>query len=268
MARVIRRLAASIYAAALLFACVPSAIAQTAAQVVDIPTRPGVTQRFLYLQHVQPKGAVILFAGGNGGLQIGEDGNFGSLRGNFLVRSRQLFADQGYTVAVIDAPSDRQSSPYLSGFRQTPQHAADVKAAIAWLRQHAQQPIWLVGTSRGTQSAAYVAIELGAGGGGPDGIVLTSTILNDRQGRPVPDMPLEKLTMPVLVVHHEQDGCRLCSYNEIPRLMSKLTSASRKDLLTFTGGVNRGDPCEAMAHHGFNGLEPDVVAKIAAWIGR
>ena len=34
----------------------------------------------------------------------------------------------------------------------------------------------------------------------------------------------------------------------------------------FDGGINVGDPCEARAHHGFNGIEADVVAKIAAWI--
>jgi hypothetical protein len=36
--------------------------------------------------------------------------------------------------------------------------------------------------------------------------------------------------------------------------------------VTFKGGENRGDPCEALAYHGFNGLDKDVVAKIAEWI--
>jgi hypothetical protein len=36
--------------------------------------------------------------------------------------------------------------------------------------------------------------------------------------------------------------------------------------LSFKGGENRGDPCEAFAYHGFNGLERDVVGQIAAWI--
>jgi len=37
-------------------------------------------------------------------------------------------------------------------------------------------------------------------------------------------------------------------------------------MLTFKGGVSRGDPCEAYAYHGFNGLEKEVVSKIAEWI--
>lgn len=98
------------------------------------------------------------------------------------------------------------------------------------------------------------------------GSMLTSTILTDDRGRPVPAMPLGRIRVPVLVVHHEQDGCPLCSFADIPTLMSKLGNAPRKQLLSFKGGVSTGDPCEAFAYHGFNGLERDVVQQIAAWL--
>ncbi|RSZ36197.1 MULTISPECIES: alpha/beta hydrolase [unclassified Variovorax] len=251
--------------AGFLIALVSHAQAQTTQKVVDIPTRPGVTQRMLVLSPPAAKAAVILLAGGHGGLQIFPNGSFNWGAGNFLVRTRQLFADQGLMVAVIDAPSDRLSPPYLSGFRQRPEHAADIKAVIAWMREQSRVPVWLVGTSRGTQSAAYVATEL-AGPEGPDGIVLSSTILTDNRGRAVPAMPLEKIRIPVLVVHHEQDGCALCAFSGVPALMEKLGNSPRKELLSFKGGENRGDPCEAMAYHGFNGLDGEVVPQIAAWI--
>ena len=249
-----------------LFLCLAAASPFAVAQkVVDVPTRPGVTQRFLYIAPPAPKAAVILFAGGDGGLQIGDNGNIEGLKGNFLVRTRQLFADQGLAVAVVDAPSDRQRHPFLIGYRQTAEHAADVKVVIAWLREQLKVPVWLVGTSRGTQSAAYIATQLMAGGG-PDGIVLTSSMLTDPRSRPVPNMPLETLKIPVLVVHHEEDGCRHCLYSDMSRLMEKLAGLPRKQLVTFKGGDNVGDPCEARAYHGFNGLETQVVGKIAAWI--
>ncbi|WP_431099165.1 alpha/beta hydrolase [Polaromonas aquatica] len=245
-----------------------SAQAQTAPRVVDIPTRPGVTQRFVYIApgaSTGPKASLILFAGGHGGLQIKDSGEFGR-GGNFLVRTRQQFADAGFAVAVIDAPSDKQSPPFLSGNRQKPEHTADVLAVIAWLKQQAPVPVWLVGTSRGTQSSAYIATEASPGEGGPDGIVLTSTILTDPSGRAVPKMPLEKLRIPVLVVHHEQDGCKVCAFSDMPQLMSKLAKTPKAELLTFTGGQSRGDPCEAMAYHGFNGLEAEVIGKIGTWV--
>jgi len=244
----------------------PVTFGQVSGKMVDIPTRPGVTQRFLYLAPENPKASVILFAGGHGGLQIHDDGSFGWGKGNFLVRTRQLFADSGLAVVVIDAPSDRQSPPFLGSFRQTPEHVADVKAVIAWLKKQSKIPVWIIGTSRGTQSAAFVATQIGALNGGPDGLVLTSTILTDDKGRPVPEMPLEKITIPVLVVHHEQDGCKHCPYSGIPRLMNKLSATHGKELAPFKGGMSRGDPCEAFAYHGFNGLEEDVVGKIVTWI--
>lgn len=236
-----------------------------AQKVVDIPTRPGVTQRMIIISPANPKAAVVLFSGGLGGLQIFPNGSFKLSEKNFLVRTRQLFADQGLLVALVDAPSDRQSPPYLGGFRQKPEHAADIKAVIAWLRQQSKVPVWLVGTSRGTVSAAFVATEL-AGHDGPDGIVLTSTILADDNSPPVPAMPLERIRIPVLVVHHEQDGCAFCPFTGVPSLMEKLANAPRKQVLSFKGGQNRDEPCGAMAYHGFNGLEGDVVHETAAWI--
>jgi len=237
-------------------------------RVVDIPTRPGVTQRMVVLGVEKPKASVVLLAGGHGGLQITGSGVFKWGEKNFVVRSRQLFASHGLTVAVVDAPSDRQNHPFLGGFRQKPEHVADIKAVIAWLKQQAGIPVWLVGTSRGTQSAAFIATQLAPADGGPEGIVLTSSILADTRSRPLPKMPLGRIQVPTLVVHHKQDGCEHCKYTDLPQLMDKLTAAPRKELLTFEGGRSEGDPCEAMAYHGFNGIEEDVVAKIAQWITR
>jgi pimeloyl-ACP methyl ester carboxylesterase len=238
-----------------------------AQRVVDIPTRPGVTQRMIVITPDKSVAAVVLFAGGHGGLQISPEGFTKWGDGNFLVRTRQMFASKALMVAVVDAPSDRQNPPYLGGFRQRPEHAADIKAVIAWLKLQADIPVWLVGTSRGTQSVASIATQLAPSDGGPDGIVLTSTMLTDVKGvRPVPEMPLGKISVPTLVVHHKWDGCPYCKYDDLPNLMNKLTATSRKELIAFEGGQSKGDPCEAMAYHGFNGIEQQVVSRITEWI--
>jgi len=261
-------LRAALLALVLLGVSASTSSGDVAQRVVDVPTRPGVTQRFLLLSPREPKATVVLFAGDHGGLRIAADGRFqyGNLAVNFLVRSRQLFVEHDLAVAIVDAPSDRQGFPFrfLSGFRQTPAHAADIKAVIAWLREHVEAPVWLIGTSRGTESVGYVATQL-RGRDGPDGIVLTSTILADGD-RSVPAMELETLRIPVLVVHHEQDGCRFCLFRDMPALMHKLDAVPRKELIAVTGGVSRGDPCQAFAYHGYNGIEREVVARIAGWI--
>jgi hypothetical protein len=128
-------------------------------------------------------------------------------------------------------------------------------------------PVWLVGTSRGTESVAFAATELSGTADAPDGIVLTSTILIEDPGnRPVPAMALGRITVPTLVVHHRLDGCRYCQYRDLPALLDHLTAAPRKALITAEGGISQGNPCEALAYHGFNGIEGEVVEKIAKWI--
>ena len=237
-------------------------------RVVDIPTRPSVTQRMAVLGVEKPKAAVVLLAGGHGALQITSNGGFKWGEKNFVVRSRQLFASHGLTVAVVDAPSDRQNPPYLGGFRQKDEHVFDIKAVIAWLKQQGGIPVWLVGTSRGTQSAAFIATQLAPTEGGPDGVVLSATILTDMRSRPVPKMPLGKIQVPTLIVHHKHDGCEHCKYADLPLLVDNLTAVPRKELLTFEGGRSEGNSCEAMAYHGFNGIEQEVVTKIAEWMTR
>lgn len=236
-----------------------------AAQVVDIPSRPGVTQRLLLIKPAQAQATVVLLAGGHGGLRLFNNGTMRWGGENFLVRTHEQFAEQGLAVALLDVPSDRRRPPFLEGFRQTPEHVADLKATIAWLRREWGLPVWLAGTSRGTQSVAFVATEL-QGPDGPDGIVLSSSILSDERTLAVPALPLQRIRVPVLVVHHERDGCRLCAFNQVAALMDGLTAAPRKQLLAFSGGISEGDPCHAKAHHGFNGIEADVVRQAAAWM--
>ena len=77
----------------LLFLCSPVIGHAQSQRVVDVASRTGVTQRFQLLQPEQPvsaKAVVILFAGGHGGIQMAPDGSMKELRGNFLVRSRNL----------------------------------------------------------------------------------------------------------------------------------------------------------------------------------
>lgn len=248
---------------AILFLMVFSLFADVSSRVMDVPTRTNVSERLLVLTPKTPKAVVILFAGGHGGLQLSNEGKFGWGEGNFLMRTRELFTQAGLMVVIVDAPSDRQREPYLNGFRQTKEHVQDISSVVAWIQTQTTAPIWLVGTSRGTQSVAYIATE---NSNGIHGIVLTSSILYDAKSDAVSEMKLEKLTMPVLVIHHQNDGCSHCSFDLIPSLMNKLSASSAKELIAIEGGQTKGDPCNAFGHHGFNGVEQEVVTQIVNWV--
>jgi hypothetical protein len=210
---------------------------------------------------------VILFAGGAGILNIAPDGNIGN-DDNFLVRSRASFTRHQLMVAVIDAPSDRLPSPGLSDFRKSAGHAQDIAAVIASLRQEANIPVWLVGTSRGTTSAANGAIRLQ--NGGPDGIVLTSSIVNAADTGTLVTMALEKIKVPALVAHHVSDACPNTLFQDLPPVLSKLKQAPIEvHQLTIKGGrppEPNADPCGPFHYHGYLGIEDAVVARISNWI--
>jgi len=146
------------------------------------------------------------------------------------------------------------------------EHARDVAAVIADLKARVSVPVWLVGTSMGTVSVAFVAGRLREGG--PDGVVLTSSI-TDRSRQTINtvlDADLDEIRVPTLIVHHKQDGCGVTQYNVARLLPGQLTRAPRKEFLSFEGGMPVGDPCESFAYHGYKGIEPEVVRAIAAWI--
>lgn len=251
---------------ALVLLLAPAAAGAADEPIRTIPSRPGVTEPFVLVRPAGPPVAsVILFTGGAGGLGMGR-GPLGPRAINFLVRSRQAFADRGFLVAVLDAPSDRTAEA-LVRFRTTAEHAADVRALIATLRAEAPVPVWLIGTSMGSVSAASVAARLTEGG--PDGIVLTSSVTRySRQMREsLDDVALDKIRVPALVVHHREDRCQASPPGDTSWIVRKLSAAPKKELRMFTGGdPPRSDACEPLAPHGYYGIEAQVLDAIADWI--
>jgi pimeloyl-ACP methyl ester carboxylesterase len=229
-----------------------------------IPTRPGVTQSFLLLKSDKPIASVILFAGGHGRLALSPQGmEWGS--GNFLVRNRERFTQHGFLVAVIDAPSDRPQG--LWDFRTSAAHAEDIKQVMVELKRIVDVPVWLIGTSMGTVSAANATARLKEGG--PNGLVLTSAITKETRQvtETVNSVRLKDIRVPTLVVHHKKDECVVTPYELAVALIRSLTQAPKKELIAFVGGdPSVLDPCEAMSYHGFLGLDSEVVAAIASWI--
>lgn len=237
--------------------------------VFDIPTRPGVSQRILYLPpSSKPRAAVILFTGGHGGLNIFPNGSIGWAEKSFLVRNRSRFSEQGLAVVLLDAPSDKRSG--LSGFRDTAEHATDVGIVINWLREKTGSQVWLVGHSRGTESVVSSAIRLGTSPKGPDGLVLASSILSSSMfvtGSPVTKFPLEQLNAPLLVLHHEADSCSVTLPRDLPSLISKLpTTLPKKSVQTLTGGHASGSLCDMDSHHSYAGQDEAVIGSIVKFI--
>lgn len=239
--------------------------------LVTLDTRPGVTQKFLLITPDQPIGSVILFAGGTGLVSMSPSATgVPTVRSNnFVVRTREEYANRGFMVAVVDAPSDRQGTNGMIGgnFRASAEHAQDIAAVVAYMRSQASLPVWLVGTSCGTISAANTAIRLTEGIGGT---VLTSSITSGNDcGTNVLNMNLSAIRVPTYIVAHDQDQCVISPPSGAQTVVGSLTNAPMTARGMLTGGSPpTSGPCDALSQHGFLGIETQAVDAIADFINR
>jgi hypothetical protein len=66
-----------------------------------------------------------------------------------------------------------------------------------------------------------------------------------------------------LVIHHRQDSCRVTLPAGVEPFIR--WAGGRARVVWLTGGTASGDPCEAFAHHGFNGIDGQVVGLAAGF---
>lgn len=235
-------------------------------EAIDLTSREDVTQRILWMPREGSVASVILFPGGTGRIKITEGGDI-KKEGNFLVRSRDEFASHRLNVAVLDAPSDHYTRKGMKTdfFRDSAEHANDIAAVISFIKKQAAVPVWLVGTSRGTESAANGAITLQ---GKVDGLVLTSSMTEENgKGVSLPEMQLDQITVPTLVVHHQEDECFVTTPEGAETISHLLSNARKVELKYFNGGDDPiSKPCKAKSAHGFLGIEDEVVKYIANFI--
>jgi predicted alpha/beta-hydrolase family hydrolase len=243
----------------LLLVCCVSAIAED--RLIKVPTRPGAAVALYWMPRDGATATVMLMPGGGGGFGKLVDGKPSGE--NFLVRSREYFAARGFNVALFGRPSDRDDLDYA--YRTSDEHVGDMLQVVKTLKQLSTQPVWIVGTSRGTISAAAAAIAFG--NEQLAGIVLTSSVTNRKKPGALSSQTLEAIRIPVLVFHHEKDACIQCRPDEVQWIMRGLSNAPLKKQVMVDGGTDpTGDPCEAHHWHGFIGMEKDAVDRIADWI--
>ena len=228
---------------------------------IRLETRLGIIVPVFYMKRDTATATVILLPGGAGGFGQLVDGKPSGK--NFLVRSRDYFADAGLNVAVMGRASDKNDLDYAD--RISPEHMQDIKSLVEFLKKDTGLPVWLVSTSRGTVSATAAAISFG--NDSLAGIVLTSSVVSYKKTGAVPSQDLEKIRVPVLVLHHEKDGCKICAPHEVPAIIKGLKNAPVKKQILVSGGENpTGDPCGALHYHGFISMEKSTVDLITAWL--
>jgi predicted alpha/beta-hydrolase family hydrolase len=221
-----------------------------------------VTQSYLLSvpETGKAQAVTVLFPGGDGRTDLERETARKALEsGNYVVRSRRLLTGNGIAAAVVDVPSDRTSG-MDDEFRLGAAHAEDIAKVIADLKtRFPGLPVFLVGTSRGTISAASIGKRLGAA---VDGVVLTATLFLASGREPgLSGFDFATIPSPLLFVHHVNDGCTYTPYASAKRV------ADRYPLVSVSGGnPPQSKPCQAMSQHGFLGREAQTVDAISKWV--
>jgi len=198
--------------------------------------------RVILIKPSAPRGSVILMAGGDGNIRAGDHGDIHGMNGNQLVRTRHAYAARGLAVLVADAGTDLNSAVQYMG-------------AI-------KRPVTVVATSLGTIRAARGI----ANGARPDALVLTSGFLSQESGVGYNVMSIigSPSSLPrTLVIHHTQDTCRNTLQAGVAPFLK--WSGGRARVTWVSGGSSQGDACEALSHHGFNGIDGQIVGIAAGF---
>jgi hypothetical protein len=207
--------------------------------------------------------AIALFPGSPGHMNLRvEDGTIQyGLGGNFLVRARRHFIEDGILTVVFDAPSDQQNG-FPQAYRETPRYGEDIKAAIDAVSKKFGALDWtFIGTSEGSVSAAHAARMLPSDA---KRVALTASVVSPSgRGRGLAVADVRPINIPVLWVHNRDDPCKYTQYFRVKSYAEETKTA----LLTVIGATGvRGDACMAFTQHGFVGMEIKTIKAMLSWI--
>jgi predicted alpha/beta-hydrolase family hydrolase len=258
MKKTIANLAASLlFGSALLSAPARAALTE---QIVDLQKPNGTVLHYLLsVDDAKPADiGVILFSGSQGRVHL-EQG-IPHPGANFLVRSRELFVQDGLAAAVYDPSGD--IGAMRDADRMSGRHAEEVAQVLAdFKRRSGVAKVYLVGTSRGTISAAYLANALKDQ---VDGVVLSSTLFSSSPAGPgLSAFDFGTISQPLLFVHHVADACRTTPPG------SAQAMAGKYPVIWVEGGSLGGggkEACGPYSAHGYLGREAETVRAIADWI--
>jgi len=191
-------------------------------------------------ENPSPKYVIILFPGGAGSVgPYMQDGKLVyTARGNFLLRARKFIVDDEFATVATDSTGLAERIQALID---------DLKARFPAAK------IYLMGTSRGTLDTMALAPYLSDRIAGE---IHTSSM------RDIATFDARKYRNRQLLIHHKEDACRMTPLFAAQMSHDKYGT----ELILMEGGISVGDPCEAFAHHGYNGIEKETAEAIKKWI--
>jgi predicted esterase len=232
-------------------------------EIIELNPRPGVVQPVLLWQPgpSDPRVVLLIFPGGGGHVGFENRGNTVATRTAYLFsRHRGLLTRPDVTVAVVDAPSDQPDMD--SEFRRSAEHFDDMTAVARDLKgRYPRARLVLLGHSRGTVSAAYVAQALGDR---VAAVILMSGFYerDARRGVGLSEFDFGALKIPILIVHHVKDMCPTNLFGPARKLTERFPAI----VVDGADEVRSDQPCAPGTNHWFRGKEKETVDQVFHWV--
>lgn len=189
-----------------------------------------------------PKYLYIVMPGGHGqlGLTQANDKIENQVPFNFLIRTRDLMADEDIVVAAADATDN----PDI------------ISSIIAHVKERFPNvQTYIAGTSRSVENTKSLAKTMDQ---------TIAGFVHTASHNSIASFDTRQFKSRHLLAHHEYDGCD--GYNSYGSDYNAKKFGT--ELIMIKGGYSKGNVCGGNSHHGFLGVEQEVIAKIKAWIKR
>ncbi len=239
--------------------------------LINLNSRKDVTQSFMLIKPIgTPIGAAIMFPTEEGNVKFKKKSRgYKIKKGGWYGNKHRMFTENGLWLAFVEPPSD-QIHGIDTRFRQSENHVKDIAAVVAEVERRSGFKPFLMGTCRGSYSAASVGSKID--NGSISGVVLISTRSRARDGSVVRGARKGGLTAPLMMIHHEDDDCKGSPYSGMKSIAGFFEKSSdRVETLTVKGGwqssgLKQKKGCGKNGSHKFFGSEKEIVDAIADWV--
>lgn len=224
------------------------------AQVFDVPYKDDPPTRTLLIPVKNAKAVVLLFPGGGGVMRLQDDGS--TTNGHTFVRSKDLWAQYGIDSVLVDTPYDLGAG--MRNSRSIRDHQQRILNVVNYYKEKLNLPVWIFGHSMGTVSVTEFV-----NGGKEQQKLIAGVIVAGTYRSATID---SDVTVPVMAIHHVEDGCASTPFSSSERIISGRPKQFAAQFVQIDGGISEGDVCGSRAYHGFNQKEPEFVKAAAQFI--
>ena len=188
-----------------------------------------------------PTHAILMMPGGPGNLapHLDVNGQIVMTWGNnFLMRVRGLLAGPRIVAVSMDATT-------------TPERVMAIVDSLQG--RYGRLQVYIAGNSLSSGSTMRLGERMD---GKLAGFIHTSSV------NAIASYDTRQFKSRHLMVAHRMDSCS----GTVASSAQHAHNVYGTDFILIEGGVSVGKSCEAVAHHGFNGVEKETVARIVAWM--